>query len=407
MTVRKLAALVKAGKPGRTRAAPNLYCRISVGGTAAWVMRYHFDGRNRQMGFGSCTLITLSEARDMAHEARRLLAKGIDPLAERKAKKAQRKLDAAKAMTFQTCAEAYIDAHRAGWRNAKHAGQWPATLGTYAYPVFGALPVHAVDTALVIKVLEPIWATKPETASRLRGRIESVLSWATVRGYRQGANPAIWRGHLSLLLPKPSKVHKVKHFAALAYDEVPAFMRELRAIVGIPARALEFTVLVAARTGEVRGARWPEINMVDGVWAIPGPRMKSGREHRVPLSPCVIELLQALPRSKRNDHVFASEKRGKSINDKTMLNLAKRIRPGVTVHGFRSSFRTWIAEMTAYPSEVAEMALAHNVGNAVEQAYRRSDLFDKRSRLMSEWSIFCSAPPRGVGEVMSIRGVAS
>jgi integrase len=407
ITLRNLNALIRARKPGRTRVAPNLFCRIAVGGTAAWVMRYRLDGRSRQMGFGSCTLITLNEAREMAHEARRLLAKGIDPLAERKAKKAQRKLDAAKAVTFQACAEAYIGAQRAGWRSAKHAGQWFATLGSYAYPVFGALPVQAVDTALVMKVLEPIWTTKPETASRLRGRIESVLDWAKVRGYREGPNPAIWRGHLSQLLPKLSKVHKVKHFAALAYKEVPDFMRELRGIEGFAARALEFTVLVAARTGEVRGARWCEINLADGVWTIPGSRMKSGREHRVPLSLRAIELLQALPRVERNDHVFAGEKRGESINDEIMLNLARRIRPHVTVHGFRSSFRTWIAEMTGYPSEVAEMALAHTVGNAVEQVYRRSDLFDKRRRLMSEWSIFCSASPREVGEVVSIRDEAS
>ena len=305
------------------------------------------------------------------------------------------RLNAAKAMTFRDCAARYIASHRAGWRNPKHAAQWEATLATYAGPVMGGLSVQAIDTALVLKVLEPIWTTKPETAGRVRGRIESVLDWAKVRGYRAGENPARWRGHLDKLLPARSKVRRVEHHAALPYAELPGFLMSLRDQEGIAARALEFAIVTAARTGEVIGARWSEIDLLEKIWTVPPGRMKAGKEHRVPLSARALAILEEMQphRHAEDSFVFPGAKLGRPLSNMAFLMLLRRMgRDDLTAHGFRSSFRDWAAERTNFPSEVAEMALAHMVGSKVEAAYRRGDLFEKRSRLMAAWATFCNEP---------------
>ncbi len=355
------------------------------------------------MGLGPVTTLTLAEAREKARDCRKLLLDGIDPIDHRKGQRTQATLDAARAMTFQECAEAYIEAHRPSWKNPKHAAQWPSTLNAYAYPVFGNLPIADIDTALVMKAVEPIWSTKPETAGRVRGRIEAVLDWATARQYRQGENPARWRGHLDKLLPARGKVRRVKHFAALPYKELPAFMERLRDNDSISSRALEFTILTAARTGETIGALWSEFNLDDKVWILPPDRMKAGKEHRIPLSERALEILEALPRE--GEYVFPGGRAKAPLSNMAMLNALRRLDDRkLTVHGFRSTFRDWCAEQTAYAHEVAEMALAHTVGDKVEAAYRRGDLFEKRRRLMADWAKYCQTST--LGEVVPIRGDA-
>ncbi len=343
------------------------------------------------MGLGPLHTVKLAEARESAREARKLVLEGIDPIEARNAKRAEARLAAATAMTFEQCAEAYIAAHKAGWKNSKHAAQWPSTLKTYAYPVFGSLPVQAIDTGLIMKAIEPIWQAKPETASRVRGRIESVLDWAKVRGYRDGENPARWKGHLDCLLPARSKVAAVDHHAALPYGEMGEFVAALREHEGIAARTLEFLILTAARTGEVIGATWAEIDLEQRLWTIPGSRMKAGREHRVPLSDPAVSILEKLT-DRNKDRPFA-------ISNMAMNMLLRRMgKNGLTVHGFRSSFRDWAAECTHFPAEVAEMALAHAVGDKVEAAYRRGDLFLKRRQLMDAWAKHCETPG-SIGEI--------
>ncbi len=341
------------------------------------------------MGLGPADLYSLAEARQKALEARKLVAEGVDPIEARQAKRTAAAVDAAKGMTFRACAEAYINAHRSGWRNPKHAAQWPATLGAYAYPHFGSLPVQAVDVGLVMKAVEPIWTEKPETASRVRGRIESVLDWATARGYRQGENPARWRGHLENLLPPRSKVRRVEHHAALPYGEIAAFMAELRQQEGVGARALEFAILTAASTGEVIGARWDEINVAERLWIVPADRMKAGKEHRAPLSDAALAIVEKMAAIRQGDHVFPGSKAERPISNMAMLMLLRRMGRGdLTAHGFRSTFRDWAAEATNFPAEVAEMALAHTVGDKLEAAYRRGDLFEKRREIMAAWANF-------------------
>ena len=389
----------KAKEPGMYPDGGGLYLRITPAGTKNWVLRFMLDRRPRWMGLGPFALYGLQEARAKALDARRKRHEGIDPIEARRAERAQQRLDTAKAITFKQCAEAYINAHRAGWRDGKHAGQWGATLSTYAYPVIGGLSVQAVDTGLVLKVLEPIWATKPQTASRLRGRLENILDFAKVRGYRSGENPARWRGHLAKLLPACSKIRQVKHHSALPYSELPDFLFALRGQNSIAARALEFTILAAARTGESIGATWGEISWTDKVWTIPGTRMKGGKEHRVPLSDRALTILREMRSA--NDipnafeqFIFSGGKPGRPLSNMALLMLLRRMgRADLTVHGFRSSFRDWAAERTNFPSEVAEMALAHAVGNKVEAAYRRGDLFEKRRRLMQQWATFCTTAP--------------
>ena len=402
-TIGKLTALAvdRAKRRGYYGDGGGLFLQVSASGAKSWVFRFKEFGRLREMGLGPTHTVSLAEARQKALECRKLRLDGCDPIEIRKAGRAQARLDAAKAMTFKECAESYIASHKAGWRNPKHAAQWPATLGTYVYPVFGGLPVQAVDVGLVMRALEPIWTAKPETAGRVRGRVESVLDWATSRGYRQGENPARWRGHLENLLPKKAKVHRVEHHAALPYAEIGTFMAELHLQEGIAARALGFAILTVARTGEVIGARWSEIDLESRLWAVPAERMKGGRVHRVPLSEATIAVLDAMKTIRHGDCVFPGGRAGGPISNMAMTMTLRRMGRGdLTVHGFRSSFRDWAAERTGFPAEVAEMALSHVVSDKVEAAYRRGDLFAKRRQLMDAWAKFCAAPAPS-GKVVS------
>jgi integrase len=405
-TIGKLNALRvdRIKQPGYYGDGGGLWLQVTTGadGTPrkSWVYRFMLTGRSREMGLGPLSLFGLHDARAKALDARRLCYEGIDPIEARRTARSKAKLEAAKAITFKECAEAYVRAHRAGWRNHKHAAQWDSTLATYAYPVIGALAAQAIDTSLVIRILEPIWNEKPETASRLRGRIEAVLDWAKVRGYREGDNPARWRGHLDKLLPARSKVRRVQHHAALPYSDLPACLELLRAREGVAARALEFTILTAARTAETIGATWNEIDFQKKVWSLPAHRMKAGREHLVPLGPRAIQILEeARSNGKETDpsrYTFVSDRQGKRLSNMALLMLLRRMGFGeFTAHGFRSTFRDWAAERTNYPNEVAEMALAHTISDKVEAAYRRGTLFERRVRLMNDWANFCTDGTRG------------
>lgn len=369
-----------------------LYLQVSRTGTKSWIFRFAMNGREREMGLGPLHTITLAEARAFAVEARKLKLSGVDPIDARRSERDAKKLESASALTFSQASAAYIKANKSAWKNAKHAAQWEATLSTYADPVFGDIPVAAVDTSMVLKAIEPIWSEKAETASRLRGRIESVLDWATARGYRRGENPARWRGHLEKLLPARSKVKTVEHHAALPYQELPTFMRALADQGGVGARALEFAILTAARTSEVIGATWDEIDLDAATWTIPKERMKAHRDHRVFLGDGALAVLKAVEPFRTSQFVFPGGRTDKPLSNMAMLTTLKRMkRDDLTAHGFRSTFRDWAAETTDYASEVVEMALAHVVANKVEAAYRRGDLFEKRKRLMGDWSNFAAA----------------
>jgi integrase len=393
-------------KPGAHRVSPNLYLLVrpaeSGGGLrSSWVFRYETSAGGRRkgkhLGLGSAADFTLAEARERARKQRQMLAEGIDPLQAKRDKKTAAKLEAAKALTFGAAAKQLIDTHRLSWRNAKHAAQWAATFegSTRQPPATAAindLPVQAIDTSLALKVLEPIWTKTPETASRTRARCEAVIAWATARGFREGANPFTWKNHLDSLLPQPKKVKAVKHHAALPYQEIPAFMAELRASSFVSARALEFLVLTACRTNEVIGARWDEIDFKERCWTIPPSRMKAGKQHKVPLSGRAIEVLKALPREDGTAFVFIGARKGAPLSNMAMLEVMRQMRPAYVVHGFRSTFRTWVAERTHYPHLVAELALGHTQSDKLMQAYQRGDLFEKRAQLMREWAAYCSSP---------------
>jgi integrase len=385
--------------PGLHHDGAGLYLQVTAGKdgvTKSWLYRFVLDSRERRMGLGSLNDVSLVEARENAANARKQVKEGKDPIEERRVLRSVAVLAKAKAMTFDQCRDAYISSHRSGWRNIKHTWQWSASLKKYVTPIFGDVPVQYVDVALVTKALEPIWATIPETASRLRGRIEVILDWAKVRGLRTGENPARWRGHLDHLLPRRSKVRKVEHHAALPYAEIGSFMTLLRERGAIAARALEFAILTAGRTGEVLGARWDEIDIDPRVWIVPADRMKAGKEHRVPLSAPAIAVLNVMRKVRQNDYIFPGD-RHTTLSNTSMLMLLRRMgRDDLTVHGFRSSFRDWAAERTNFPSEVAEMALAHSVSNKVEQAYRRGDMFDRRRRMMAAWATFCATAKENV-----------
>jgi integrase len=382
-----------------------LYLQVSRSGGRSWIFRFQRNGKRRFMGLGSADVITLAEARDKAIDARRLLANGIDPIDQRGAERAAARIEAAKAVSFRECAVQYIAAHQAGWRNAKHAAQWPSTLEAYVFPLMGDLPVQDVDTGLVMRVLEPIWTVKPNTASRVRRRIEAVLDRATVSGHRTGDNPARWKGHLDQLLAAPTDIRPAEHHPALPYQKIAEFTAELRRRTGTAARALEFAILTAARAGEAIGARWDEINLRDRLWMLPGSRMKSGREHRVPLSGAALEITKVMAGSRSSDYVFPGLVPGRPLSHTALEHVMRRMgRDGIiTVHGFRSSFADWASERTSYPADAIELALAHAVGDAVVTAYRRSDLFDRRRRLMDDWAAFCDAPPIADGEVVALR----
>ena len=401
----RLSALqvTKLTKPGLYGDGGGLTLQITATGAKSWLLRYMVAGKPFGMGLGPTHTVSLAEARQKALDARKLLIDGINPLAARKQKQIAAALAEAKMMTFDQCAEAYILTHKAGWKNAKHCDQWTNTLNTYASPVFGHLPVAEIDTGLVVKCLTPIWESKTETASRVRGRIESVLGWATTSGYRTGENPARWKGHLENLLATISKSSRTKNHPSLPWQRIGAFMSALRAREGVSPRAVEFAILTACRSGEVRGARWAEFDTTGKLWTIPAERMKAKREHQVPLSDAALALLASMPRDSDDDVVFAGTK-GQPLSDMSLTAVIRRMNGDdkpvwadangdcVTVHGFRSSFRMWAAETTNYPREVAEHALAHQLPDAVERAYQRGSQFAKRAALMAEWAVYSRVP---------------
>jgi integrase len=364
-----------------------LAINVTKSGGRSWILRYQVGGKRRDMGLGGYPDVTLAEARVAARAVRGKIAAGVDPIED--SRTARSKMIAAQdtAITFSQAAKQYIDTHESGWRNTKHVQQWRSTLQTYADPVIGKMLVRDVG------LLEPIWRTKTETASRLRGRIESILDWAAARSYRAAPNPARWKGHLDKLLPAPGKIAKTDHHQALPYDDLPEFIKSLAGQQGIGARALEFTILTASRSGEVRGAKWDEFDLKSEVWTVPAVRMKAGKEHRVPLSNAALAIIKAQKETAFCDYVFpsshgskVSEAHGSPLSDMTLSAVLRRMKIPAVPHGFRSTFRDWCAEKTDYPRDVAEMALAHAIGNKVEAAYRRGDLFDKRKQLMKDWA---------------------
>ena len=381
-----------------------LRLQVTATGARSWILRATIGGKVSEKGLGGYPDVTLAGAREAARTVRAKIAEGVNPIDEARKTRSALQAAVASAWTFDRCAEACIADKTPGWKNAKHAAQWTATLTTYASPFMGRLLARDVALPHVLEALRPIWTTKTETATRVRARIEAVLDWATAHGYRQGLNPARWKGHLDAILAPASKVTKVEHHAALPAAAVGAFMRDLRGHDGMGARALEFAVLTAARSGEVRGARWSEIDLDARVWTVPAERMKMGREHRVPLSAAALQVLAALPRSKGGDLVFVAPKGGE-LSDMTLSAVVRRMGVPAVPHGFRSTFRDWAAEQTNYPRDVAEMALAHAIGDRVEAAYRRGDLFAKRVKLMDAWAAFCArvqperkeAPPPASG----------
>lgn len=373
-----------------------LYLQVTASGAKSWIFRYRFGAKRRDMGLGPLHTVSLADARSKATECRALKLAGDDPIEHHRQALAAKKAALANQVRFKEAAAAYIESHRAGWRNAKHADQWTTTLSTYAYPHIGDMPVGDVAVAHIMRVLDPIWREKTETASRLRGRIESVLDWATVQGYRAGENPARWRGHLENLLPKQSKVAQVKHHSALPYCQVPALMQDLRARSGVSSLALRFLVLTAARTGEVIKAEWPEVDTAAAIWTVPAGRMKAHKEHRVPLCDEALQILKQLRRTSGPRFLFSSAEADKAPSNMSLLALLKRMgKADITAHGFRSTFRDWAAETTDFPDYVVEMALAHTIADKVEAAYRRGDLFDKRRALMKAWGDFCAGRSQG------------
>jgi integrase len=378
--------------PGLHHAGNGLYLRITPAGGRTWVFRYMHQRVAHSMGLGGGTL---AGARTKAAAARALLDTNQDPLARAKSDRLAKAAEVASTTTFKQAATRFIDDNKSGWKNAKHAAQWTATLDTYVYPVFGNVSVADIDAPMVLKVLKPIWSTKTETARRVRGRIEAVLDWAKVHGMRSGENPARWRGGLQHALPAKPQSSVVKHHAALPYTEVSEFVAALREEEGAAARCLVFTILTAARTSETIGARWSEIDLKAAIWTIPASRIKAAREHRVPLSPAALTLLKAQAKIRESDFVFGGGRPGRGLSNMAMAALLKRMkRDDITVHGFRSTFKNWCSEQTNYPNEVSEMALAHAVGDKVEAAYRRGDLLAKRADLMNDWATFVGRQPR-------------
>lgn len=390
LTIRKKLA------PGLYADGDGLYLQVSGYGTKAWIFRFMRIGRARKMGLGPVSVkagdarITLSQARQKAAEARGLLVDGIDPIEARKLRRARAALEEAKGTNFKTCAQQYIEDNKPAWKNKKHAAQWEATLSSHAYPTLGNLPIGGIDTELVLKVLRPIWREKPETASRVRGRIETILDWAKAHGYRDSENPARWRGHLENILPAKSKIAAVVHHKAMPYSDVPSFMAELQLNPSISARALEFTILTAARTGETLGATPEEFDLAVKVWTIPAGRMKGGAEHRVPLCARAVAIAEPLIKNGK-DVVFEGARINRPLSNMAMLQLLRGMMEGsgLTVHGFRSSFFDWGHDVTGHTKELLDIALAHKVADKVEAAYRRSDMFEKRRQLMNDWENYC------------------
>ncbi|HTV34544.1 MAG TPA: integrase arm-type DNA-binding domain-containing protein [Methylocella sp.] len=401
----RLPKTYKNLKPGLHGDGGGLYLQVTItkagNRSLSWIHRYQLAGRIRNAGLGPVSDVSLADAREQARLNRLMLRNGIDPLEDRNAKRAANLAASVKAMTFDEASEIFIRQHRAAWKNPKHAEQWVSTLKAYASPVIGKLSVSAIETAHVMKVLEPIWLEKPETASRVRGRLESILGWATVSGYRQGDNPARWRDHLKNLLPAKEKVRAVRHQTALPYAEVPSFLAELRARQGMAALALEFGILTCVRTADVRNARHADIDRVNRVWII-REFSKTHKEHRVPLSDAALaafDKARALANGisgkiGKSEFAFPNDITGARLSENALLSVIDRMgfKGQATAHGFRASFRTWALEQTSFPWELCEMSLGHTVGNKVEIAYQRGDGFQKRVAIMNSWAAFCARP---------------
>lgn len=384
LTVRKIEALTEKGwyPDGH-----GLYLQISSTGSKSWVYRYQTNGRQHWHGLGTYTrLNSLIQARNAAAQCKQLRKDGIDPIQYQRSKV----VNPHGSVTFKDCAEQYITSQMAGWKNSKHIQQWRNSLNNHAYPVIGSIPVQDIDIAMVLKILEPIWATKTETASRVRQRIESTLDWATIREYRTGANPAQWKGRLDKILPSQHKVQKPKHFAAMKYQELPDYFWSLRQKETVASKALAFTILTATRNSETRAATYSEVDQSNSVWIISDIRMKAGKEHRIPLTTEPQKIIEEMkPHRRSDDYIFPGTRYGSAISDAALLKLVKNTHPALTVHGFRSTFRDWAAECTDHPREIVEAALAHSLKNKVEAAYLRSDHLEKRRKLMVSWTKYC------------------
>jgi len=395
MAGRLTARKVETAKAGKYSDGGNLYLIVSPTGARKWVLRFTWRGKAREMGLGTPATVSLADAREKAASARKMVAQGFDPIHERKR--------ISGVPTFGEMADQVRESLSAGFCNAKHKAQWKSTLASYAAPLRDK-PVDTIGTDDVLAVLRPIWTTKAETASRVRGRIEKVLDAAKAKGFRQGENPARWRGHLDHLLPRQSKLAR-GHHAAMPYEHVAAFIGRLRESDSLAAQALEFCILTAARSGEVLGARWSEIDLDKKVWTLPPDRMKAGREHRVPLSQRAAAILRQLAETGTSDFVFPGQRKDRSLSGRAMDMMPRRMKADTTVHGFRSSFRDWAGNETSYPRDLIETALAHIVGSAVEQAYRRSDALEKRRALMETWAHYCE--PAKSAKVLQLHGQSS
>lgn len=403
LTAVKVAAIKE---PGLYSDGGGLNLRVTATQSKSWIFRYASAGSTRDMGLGPVPPVSLAMARKLAAECRELRSRDIDPIRHREQMRRDAKLKATASMTFRKCAETFLESHEPGWRNPKHRQQWHNTLKTFAYPYIGEMAINNVVTEHVLEILQQplkpgsgqgtsLWIERSETASRLRGRIERILDWAKAKGLREGENPARWRGHMANLLAPPGKLRRVQHHPALPHSDIPEFMAQLRARQGIGARALEFTILTAARTGEVIGANFDEVDLTALLWVVPPERMKAGKRHRVPLAARAAEIVEEMLSIRQHNFVFPGMKPGSPISNMTMLELMRELRPGITVHGFRSTFRDWVAECTATPNFVAEAALAHVVADRVEAAYRRGDLLDKRCALMDSWGEYCTSAVDG------------
>lgn len=405
LTQKRIASL---REPGRYHDEHGLYLQVRNEDNKSWMLRYERNGKERWHGLGALHVYGLDEARDRARQARQQLRAGVDPIAQAAAEKRARALEAAKNITFEEAATQYFRQHESRWRNAKVRAAVMSGLKRWVFPIIGKTQVRAVDTAAILRVLEQkvdggtFWTARTETAGKLRGIVKNVFDWAKVRGYREGDNPAEWVGNLDQVLPGQSKVAPVAHMKAMAFADLPGFMSDLRARPAIAARAAEFCVLTAARSGEVLGATWAEIDFDAATWTVAASRMKAGRPHKVPLSKQALALLKALPRE--NEFVFIGPTKGRGLSNMSMLQLLKRMgHDDITMHGFRSCFRDWAEECTSFAGSVSEAALAHIVGDKVEAAYRRGDLFEKRRKLMQAWATYCATPAR-TGNVVAIRG---
>ena len=386
---------VSTAKQGKYEDGGGLRLVVGASGSKKWVLRFSLKGKRREMGLGAYPTVSLGDARAMAAEYRQQAADGTDPIKARA-------VEPVRIPNFTTCAARYIRAHRKGWRNHKHQRQWVTTMKTYARPTIGDMSVDEISTEDILKILKPIWNTKTETAKRVQGRIENILDYASAYKWRDSNNPARWRGHLDKLLPKPSRVKNSRHHPAMPYQEVARFMEELRINQSISALALRFLILTATRTSEVLKAEWAEIDLKTAVWTIPAERMKARREHRIPLTKESIIILKETPKIHGNPYVFPGSRSNRPLSNMALLQLMRGMGYGVNEdrgdyvpHGFRSSFRDWSGEVSSYPRDVAEMALAHTIQNKVEAAYRRGDLFEKRRKMMDDWEAYLKPNTNG------------